>query len=201
MAQLTLVSNPRSRKRRTKRRASTAVARRRRPVARVTRRRRNPARRIGLAPIMQSLGDGAIGAAGAVGTEALLARLPVPEALKHGVAGAITNAVAAIAVGAMAHKFGGRAGKRIGTNIAQGGTAIALHKAVRETAGPALGLGGYADYGSGLMGYYGDGLGYTSPGTTFVDPNNIYNDGGMAGFYSGGMAPHVPDIPSDDYDM
>lgn len=176
MAQL-LLNNPR--KRRTKRK-TTAVAKRRRRigtgakklVSRVKRYRRNPSPRIG--GMVETFKEGAIGAAGAVATEVVLSKLPLPENLKTGPMGIATKAIGGIAIGMAVAKFGKN--KKLGSTMAQGAVTVALHDTIRNAVKGPMGLSGMFD--QGLLGNDFDDLEYWSAGQSFAPSP------GMNGYYS-----------------
>lgn len=169
MAQL-LLANPR------KRRAKRAVAKRKTPTRRrtvsavtttkVTRRRykRNPSPRL-----MQQVQGAAVGAAGALAVDVLMAKLPmIPANMKSGVMGSAMQGIISIGLGMAASKFGN---KKLGAQLADGGLTVALHGAMKSAAAPALGLNGFSDNGllgfdSGLLGFQtldDDGMGFMNP--------------------------------------
>lgn len=179
MAGLMLV-NPR--KRRTKRKtARKTIAKRRSPrVASsktVTTRkyRRNPIPRMG--GVVSTLKDGAVGAAGAVATEIILSKVPLPAALATGNGRVAASALGSIAVGMLVAKFGKN--KKLGQTMAQGGVTVALHSLMRGAAGslPGVSLNGYGDglLGDGLLGDDFEDLGYYSSAPTF--------DSGVDGYF------------------
>lgn len=168
MAQLMLV-NPR--KRRTKRKTTRkAVSRRRRnPVAKLTKRRtyrRNPLPKMDT--VIGTLKDGALGAVGAVASEVVLSKLPLPAALSSGNGRVAASALCSIGIGMLVAKFGKN--KALGHTMAKGGVTVALHSVIRGVAGniPGVGLDGYDD---GLLGFDDGllGMGYYNAAPTY-DP-------------------------------
>ncbi len=171
MAQMLLV-NPAKRRTKRKKRTKTPSVRRRvrakaATVARKVRQyRRNPSPR-GLNGAIDTMKDGAIGAAGAVATEVLLSKIPLPANLMTGTAKTAVSALASVGVGMLVSKYGNRA---MGKKMAQGGVTVALHTIMRSAvAGPA-GLAGtddFAGYFDEGVGYFDEGVGYTSPAPTY----------------------------------
>lgn len=179
MAQMLLV-NPA--KRRTKRKArSKTPSIRRRARAKVAsvkttvrKYRRNPSPR-GLNGAMDTMKDGAIGAAGAVATEVLLSKIPLPPNLMSGNAKTAVSALASVGVGMLVSKYGNRA---MGKKMAQGGVTVALHTIMRSAvAGPAglpvmnSAVAGTDDF----VGYFDEGVGYFDEGVGFVDSAPTFN--------------------------
>ncbi len=175
MAGELLLINPRKRKARKARtktarkarkaRRSTSITVRSNPIKRrkVRRFRRNP---IGLSgggivkQVMSGVQDGAIGAGGAIATKALLSFIPLPAALKSGVAAPLVTAVAGVLVGTLA---GNVIGKANGAKMAQGAITVALYQlAASQLAGKVPGLSGdetlLGEYDS-AMGEYDSGMG------------------------------------------
>lgn len=167
MSSLMLV-NPRKRRSTRKKRA---VTKRKSPARRlsttrtttVKRYRRNPSPRMGSA--IETVKDGAIGAAGAIATEVVLSKLPLPANLMTGPAKTAVSALGAVGIGMLVGKFGSKA---LGKKMAQGGVTVALHTIMRSAVAGPVGLAGTDDF----MGYYDDGMGY-------VSPQDVYEDGGM----------------------
>lgn len=170
MAQL-LLANPRKRRAKRTTAKRKAPARRRTAVSvtstKVTRRRykRNPSPR----GIMGQVQGAAVGAAGALAVDVLMAKLPmIPATMKTGVMGSAVQGAVSIGLGMIVGKF---ANKKLGTQIADGGLTVALHGAMKSAVGPSVGLSGYDDNGllgfdSGLLGFQtfdNDGMGYINP--------------------------------------
>jgi hypothetical protein len=107
--------------------------------------------------------EGAIGAAGAVATEVVMSKLPLPANLASGPARTAVSALASVGVGMLVSKFGNR---QLGKSMAQGGVTVAMHSALRGMVAAPMGLSGYYD---GELGYYDEGLGYMSSAPTFND--------------------------------
>lgn len=175
MAGLMLV-NPR--KRRTKRKtARKTVAKRRSPRVATSRTvttrkyRRNPIPKMGR--VVDTLKDGAVGAGGAVATEIILSKLPLPAQLATGNGRVAASALGSIALGMAISKFGKN--RKLGQTMAQGGVTVALHSLMRGAASniPGVGLDGID---AGLLGNDFDDLGYYSAAPA-------YSDGGMDGYY------------------
>lgn len=171
MASLMMV-NPR------KRRAKKRVARRKSPARRLatvktvsTRKyRRNPSPRVGSA--VSTIKSGAIGAAGAVATEVILSKLPLPAALSSGNGKIAASALVSVGLGMMVAKYGKN--KSLGMDMAQGGVTVALHSTLRGMVAGPMGLAGSEElmgYDAGLMGGFyddfNDGMGYTSNSATY----------------------------------
>lgn len=163
MASLMMVTNPRKRRKaapKRKRRTSLASVR----TVSTRKYRRNPSPRLG--STMDTIKEGAIGAAGAVASEVLLSKLPLPANLQTGPAKTAVSALGAVGVGMLVGKF---ANKKLGKTMAQGGVTVALHSVIRGAVAGPMGLAGYYDDG---MGYYGDddfSMGYNSSAPTFED--------------------------------
>ncbi len=174
MASLLMV-NPR--KRRTKRRTSKAVSKRRAPshrLAAVTTRktyRRNPIRKAGM---VDTFTKGAVGAAGALAVDVAMSKLPIPANLQTEMLAPITRGVVGIGLGMLVAKVGKN--KKLGTQLADGAVTVALYSAGKSMIGPKLGLAGADDlmyYGGDdyAMNYYDDddGMGWNSPANTYND--------------------------------
>ena len=179
MSQLMLV-NPR--KRRTKRKTArkTVAVRRRRsnPVTKLTRRtkyRRNPIPKMG--GVVNTLKDGAIGAVGAVASEIVLSKLPLPAQMATGNGRVAASALVSIGIGMAVAKFGKN--KALGHTMAKGGVTVALHSIIRGAASniPGVGLSGYSD---GLLGMEDGllGMGYYDAAPTFDAEGMGYYDSG-----------------------
>lgn len=181
MASLMLV-NPRKRRTKRKTTARKAPARRRsNPVAKrastsVRKYRRNPIPRMG--GMVETMKDGAVGAAGAVATEIILSKLPLPTALSSGNGRVAASALGSIGVGMLVARFGRN--KKLGKTMAQGGVTVALHSLMRGAASniPGVGLDGYGSGGllgmdDGLLGADFDDLGYYSAAPTYDTPSSM----------------------------
>ena len=168
MAALALISNPRKRatKRKTAKRKSPA--RRLATVKTVSTRRyrRNPSPRVNNA--IETIKDGAIGAAGAVATEVILSKLPLPANFQSGPARTAVSALGAVGVGMLVSKFGD---KKMGKTMAQGGVTVAMHSTLRGMVAGPMGLSGADD----LMGYGDDlmGMGYYSPAPVYGEVDDM----------------------------
>lgn len=176
MSQLMLV-NPR--KRRTKRKTGTAVARRS-PIRRrarsavatvkksIKRYRRNPSMRT--SGVVDTIKTGAIGAGGAIAAEVLLSKLPIPAEFKSGNMAIVASALASVGVGILVGKYLKK--PAIGKTMAQGGVTVALHGALRSMVAAPMGLStglGYYEFDPSTMGYYEDNsMGY-------IEPTAVYN--------------------------
>lgn len=175
MAKMLLV-NPRKRRTTRKSVAKAPATRRRRSRSRSlttvrATRRRNPIRRMG--NTMDTLKNGAIGATGAVVTEAILSKLPLPASLSTGTGMAVSKALVGVGVGMVVSKV--MKNRAMGKAMAEGAVTIALHDTIRNAVKGPLGLSGYD---SGLLGY----------------------DSGLLGYYSAApVYDSVPDIPNMGY--
>lgn len=174
MAKMLLV-NPRKRRTARKAPAKRRTTRSRKALTSVTRTvkryRRNPIRRMG--STMDTLKNGAIGAAGAVVSEAVLSKLPLPASLTTGTGMAVAKALVGVGVGMVVTKV--MKNKAMGKAMAEGAVTIALHDTIRNAVKGPLGLSGYD---SGLLGY----------------------DSGLLGYYSAApVYDSVPDIPNMGY--
>lgn len=128
---------------------------------RVRRFRRNPIGGSMVRNIGTQLTDGAIGAAGALATKVVLSYVPVPESLKTGPLGALTQALAGVLVGMAVSKLKSPA---LGQKIADGAVTVALYEAGKGfLAGKLPGLNGYeGSFGDASLLGYNDGLGDAS---------------------------------------
>ncbi len=170
-----LLVNPRKRRVTRKKSTRKAPARRKRTsavatVRTVSRRkyRRNPSAR---ANIVSTVKEGAIGAAGAIASEFVMSKLPLPDNMKTGQMQPIVSALVSVGVGMAVTKFGKKKG--IGMAMAQGGVTVALHQTMRGFVSAPLGL-------DNSLAYYGDdfedmneGMGYTSAAPTFDDDDDL----------------------------
>lgn len=167
-----LLVNPRKRRTTKRKTARKTPTRRRSSLATVTTRkvaryRRNPSVR---GNIMTTVKDGAIGAAGAVASEFLLSKLPLPAQFQSGPMQTVASALASVAVGMAVAKFGKKAA--LGKAMAQGGVTVALHQTMRGmVAGPlgiSSGVGFYEDF---------DNMGYMENTEVFEDSDlDFYQD-------------------------
>lgn len=99
----------------------------------------------------------AIGAAGAIGLDVLMAYLPLPATLQTGWMNTLTRAAGAIGLGLVAGKV---MGKSIGHEVAAGGLIVVAYSALKATLAPTLGtsikgLSGLADFGDYAPAYSG----------------------------------------------
>ena len=170
MASLMLV-NPRKR-----RKARKTVAKRKAPRRRalsvstttrksIRRYRRNPIRGGG---VVKQFTDGAIGAAGALGVDVLMSKLPIPAQLtSNPLMASVTKGMIGVGMGMAVSKIARN--KKLGEQLAGGAVTIALYNAGRGMIGPSLGLAGSDDgllgWNDGLLGMhdFNDDLGYLSP--------------------------------------
>lgn len=176
-----LLVNPR--KRRAKRKtARKSPAKRRRPsVASVrtvsTRKyRRNPARRS--AKVMDTVKEGAIGAAGAIASEFIMSKLPLPASMNTATTQPVISALVSVGVGMAMAKFGKK--PAIGKAMAQGGVTVALHQTMRGFVASPLGLPASAGVAS-LAGYYGEDHSHMG----YVEPTQTYENPEMNGYFTG----------------
>lgn len=194
MSKALFIANPSRRRKRRKvsRKSFTSNPRRRRRAKRVSFRRnpaprrrrgfrRNPSARrligrlsagrgkLNIKDTVMSAGGAALGA---IGTDVVFARLPLPANLKTGAMRQLVKAAVGVGLGFLVSRY---ANKRIGAAIATGGLAIAGYEAARSylvKEVPALGLGEYLDG----LGYYSagmpvDGLGEYLAGDMAVNPD------------------------------
>lgn len=161
MSQLLLV-NPRKRRSGKKRKTSSIKRRKstgRRLVARspsVSRRRarrksyrRNPLP--GMGNMMNTVKNGAIGAAGALGVDFVWSKLPLGVDLKTGVVGSAIKTLVGIGTGMLVAKV--LKNRSMGTAIAEGAVTVQLHQMMKSQFGASLGLGdGEFDDYDDLMG-------------------------------------------------
>lgn len=180
MAGLMLV-NPKKRRKSTAKRKTVRRAKRHSTgLARVTksvgRRRRNPIPK--MTGIVSTLKDGAIGAAGAVLTEIVLSKLPLPASVASGNGRVAMSALGSIGVGMMVAKFGKN--RDLGKKMAQGGVTVALHSLMRGAVSgiPGVELSGNGLLGmeDGLLGSDMNDLGYYSSAPTYESLNGHYSD-------------------------
>ncbi len=174
-----LLVNPR--KRRTKRKTArkTPARKRRSSLATVktvsTRKyRRNPSRRSSK-PI-DTIKEGAIGAAGAIASEFVMSKLPIPTAMNTDTTRPIVSALVSVGIGMAMSKFGKK--PAIGKAMAQGGVTVALHQSMRGFVAGPLGL---TTATPALAGYYGEDhsmMGYVEPTQTYATPE-------MNGYFTG----------------
>ncbi len=156
MASLMLVNPKKRRKSKARRKSSSrsktrTVVRYRSKKRSTKRRRRNPIRSKALMnTATNALKDGAAGSLGAIAGTLAASYLPIPEQYKTGPMGAIIQALIGIGVGVAVGKVAKN--KKLGTDMARGSVAVALHdtfKGLISQAVPQLNLGGYDD---GLLG-------------------------------------------------
>ena len=173
MASLMLV-NPKKRK--TKRKTVRKAATKRRgttTLKKVSRRRRSNPIKSNFANIaIDSAKNGAIGSLGAIAGTVATNFLPIPDSLKSGTMGVMTNALIGIGTGFAVHKF---ADKKIGIKMAEGAVTVALHgtfKNLVQKALPTVNLNGADDYefDPALLGAY------TGDGDSFETMNGAYSD-------------------------
>lgn len=169
MAKMLLV-NPRKRRkaRKTVSKGKRRISRARKALSSVTRTvkryRRNPLPKMGGA--VDTLKNGAIGAAGAVISEVVLSKLPLPASFSSGTGMAVAKALVGVGVGMAVSKV--LKNKSLGKTMAEGAVTIALHDTIRNAVKGPLGLSGYGDggllgYDSGLLGYYSAANSYPTP--------------------------------------
>lgn len=132
-------------------RKSTTTAKPRRAKARrpetVIKYRRNPlpARAKGI--VAENIKPAAIGAAGALALDVIVAKLPIPASLKTGPASYAARAVGAIALGMIAEKVG-KLKHEHAVSLARGGLTVVMHdagKALMRAQFPALALAAYEE--------------------------------------------------------
>ncbi len=144
MPSLMMVNPHKRRKAPTKKRKRTTM----RVRAHAIKRRRNPIKRT--SKMMDLIMGSAVGAGGAIATDVILAKLPIPENLKSGTALPAVKGGLSIAIGMIVSKFGKN--KKIGEQLAQGGLTVALHDMAKPMlSGMVPGLSGYDD--GDLRGY------------------------------------------------
>lgn len=202
MAQL-LLANPRKR-RSTKRRRNPiakrkANPRRRRTLSAAPRRRRsrrsyrrNPIAGFKTKQLMQTMQDGAIGAAGALGVDLIMKNIPQLSTMVPSQFAPLVRLAVGVGIGVIAAKVGKSAKmKRLGTALSEGAVTVQLHALVRENFGSQMGLGYYdnAAYGMTSLGGYGGGLlgsnsgllgmGYYNPGQTSIETPGVMSGLGM----------------------
>lgn len=133
----------------------------------IKRYRRNPMPKLGGA--MDTVKNGAIGAAGAVISEVVLSKLPLPAAMQSGAGLTAAKALVGVGVGMAVSKF--LKNRSLGKTMAEGAVTIALHDTIRGAIKGPLGLSGYGDGGllgmsdAGLLGYYGAAPSFPTPET------------------------------------
>lgn len=184
MSQLMLV-NPRRRRRTTAKRKTPAKSRARRALSSVSRRvstvrrryRRNPIKMTG---IMGQFEGGAIGAAGALGVDFLMTKLPLPASLTAGSMAPVAKGLVGIGLGMAVSKFGKK--RKLGEQLAGGAVTVALYEFGKTTIGPHIGLSGndgLLGYDDGLLGYddFNDGVGWINPSAV-----SSWDDSGMNGY-------------------
>jgi hypothetical protein len=178
-----LLINPRkrgSKKRKYKKNPIDGIFSKRR-VARAVKRaspfrkyRRNPINTNNLKKdFMESAKSGAIGAVGAILSEVVLGKLPLPASLQSGTGLTLVKGLVGVGVGFFAAKVAKN--KKVGVDMANGAMTIALHDTIRGALKGPLGLSN----DSGLLGYGGDSynddtglLGYYSPTSAYAPEIN-----------------------------
>lgn len=131
---------------------------RRRSVAVTYRRNPLPARAKGI--VAENIKPAAIGAAGALALDVIVAKLPLPAALKTGPANYALRAVGSIGLGLLAEKVG-KLKHGTAVDLARGGLTVVLHdagKALMRAQFPALALAAYEEELADIAGMV-DGLG------------------------------------------
>lgn len=118
---VTAKKRPATRRKRVVRRASPAKAKR---VAR-RKYRRNPSGRLG-AQIKSMVMGGALGGAGAVATDVLFDKLPLPMSMKMGMQGNAVKGAISVALGVVAHKSK-MVKPEMANAIGTGGLAVQMH--------------------------------------------------------------------------
>lgn len=176
MAKMMMVNPKKRRKTPAKRKAGKSVAKRR---------RRNPIRTAGA---INQIQNAAVGAAGALGVDVVMAKMPLPIAMTATPAmRAATQGVVSLALGMLVANFGKK--RVLGRQIAEGGLTVALHGVGKGLIGPQLGL---SAYGGNLLAYQ-DMDDYSS-----ID---AYTNGGMDAWTSPApIAGDDVDMENDDYD-
>lgn len=130
---IVVASNPtrsRSMSKKRKRRGARRRTRRafnRNPIRR-RRFRRNPIEGAASSFMSDSFVPAAIGAAGAVGTDIVLAYLPVPMNMRAGMSGALVRILASLGVG---YLVGAMSNRRAGAEAAAGGIVVTLYQILR----------------------------------------------------------------------
>lgn len=121
--------------------------------------------------IMATVKDGAIGALGAVGVEAITKRIPLPASMSTGYGAILVNVAVGVGLGYVVSKFAKK--PKLGHALAGGAVTVALFKTVRDTVGGPLGLDGWDDslmgneslMDGGLLGFYSPGPNFSTPST------------------------------------
>ena len=130
---------------------------RRRSVAVTYRRNPLPARAKGI--VAENLKPAAIGAAGALALDVIVAKLPLPANLKTGPVSYAVRAVGAIALGMAAEKLG-KLKHGTAVDLARGGLTVVIHdagKALIRAQFPSLALAAYEEEMADIAGMV-DGL-------------------------------------------
>lgn len=130
---------------------------RRRSVAVTYRRNPLPARAKGI--VSENLKPAAIGAAGALALDVIVAKLPLPANLKTGPVSYAVRAVGAIALGMAAEKIG-KLKHGTAVDLARGGLTVVIHdagKALIRAQFPSLALAAYEEEMADIAGMV-DGL-------------------------------------------
>lgn len=122
---------PRTYARRRARRASSAPVRTRR------RRRSNPIGGGIVRELQQALVPSAIGGAGALAVDVAMAALPLPEALKTGVARPVARIAAAVGIGAIAGMV--TKNRRMGNQVMAGALTVVLYDTIKGALAKVVG--------------------------------------------------------------
>lgn len=138
--------------------------------------RRNPLPKFG--GVANQFKDGAIGAAGALGVDIAMAKLPIPANLKTGTFAPVVKGLVGVGLGMAVEKV--MKNKRMGQQIALGAITVSLYNTGKTMLAPTLGLQGFEDQGmlgfedNGLLGWDMDNeLGYTSAAPSFADYDDL----------------------------
>lgn len=151
----------------------------RRTVAVTYRRNPLPARAKGI--VAENIKPAAIGAAGALALDVIVAKLPLPATLKTGPANYALRAVGSIGLGLLAEKVG-KLKHETAVSLARGGLTVVLHdagKALMRAQFPALALAAYEEELADIAGMV-DGLGINDDSYTQVADMgaNLYDNAG-----------------------
>lgn len=153
---------------------------RRRTVAVTYRRNPLPARAKGI--VAENIKPAAIGAAGALALDVIVAKLPLPATLKTGPANYAIRAIGSIGLGMLAEKVG-KLKHETAVSLARGGLTVVLHdagKALMRAQFPALALAAYEEELADIAGMV-DGLGINDDDnyTPVADMGaNLYDNAG-----------------------
>lgn len=150
----------------------------RRSVAVTYRRNPLPARAKGI--VAENIKPAAIGAAGALALDVIVAKLPIPATLKTGPASYAMRGVGAIALGMLAEKVG-KLKHETAVSLARGGLTVVLHdagKAVMRAQFPALALAAYEEELTDIAGMMDglDALGMNDPDYLPGMGENVYDN-------------------------